>query len=248
MRSPLQKMALVFSLTVAVIVTGCVSEQLQHTTLRLSGTLPNLSEQQVLDNLARTVENSSALPYFALITDGLADVRDQGTFATDLKAVVNKYTEATIKPGVSRQVDGNWSLKPMVNPDRILAMRGACRIALGIGITQAEAELLAYYLGEDGLNSIPRGFVCHGRFRDVPWKYASYIAHCHGTYVWVMPQHAEAFSQFILIILKLYQNKISVPVAGAPVAPTFEPAPKGKPQPTPDYPFDDFNRGLFLLR
>src|SRR4051812_989054 len=104
-------------------LTGCMNEQLRFTASRLPSSLPDISQNQVLTNLARTADEPTAVPFFALVTDGVADVQDSGTFDTSLEWAASQLTTNTFSPGASRAVQGNWTLKPTTNPDRLLAMR-----------------------------------------------------------------------------------------------------------------------------
>lgn len=225
-------------------------DQLRFTTNRLTSTLTDLNQRQVLDNLTRVADQPSFLPYFAVITDGISDVKDGGSIAADFEAVVGEFTKGTYSPGATRDIEGNWSLKPTVNPKRILAMRGAYRRALGLPIHQDEAELLEYYIGDDWQAKLPANFVCVGRRFDVPHHDVSYVDHYHSTYIWVPCENAEAFSRFTLAIMELYVNRLgegNIPGKGE-VNNGFRSETRSiRSVPSADFPSNGFNPGLFLV-
>jgi len=242
------------SMAALLALPGCLSRQLQFTTMRLTSTLPDLNQKQVLSNIARIAHQPTLLPYFAMITDGLSDVKDEGRFDASFDTVVGEFTKGTYAPGATRSLEGNWSLKPTVNPDHLLAMRGAYHIALGLPLTADEAAMLQNFLGKDGPALVPPKFVCVGTWRDVPRHDVAYVDHFGHTYVWVPQERAEEFSQFTLVIMKIYLNKLGE---------QNQIAPKGDPQQfremhrdrsddparilSPDFPSNGFNPGLFLV-
>ncbi len=63
---------------VAVCVVGCNSTQLRTDTLRLTTTVPDIQQVQVLDNLARLSADPGVMPYYTIITNGTANITDKG--------------------------------------------------------------------------------------------------------------------------------------------------------------------------
>ena len=144
-----------------VVLAGCNAEQLRYTTLRLGQTIPELQEQQVIDNLARIAASPGHLPYYTVINAGTANILDTG--GTGLGALTFQHhvgTLATLNAAASRAVTGNWTLNPMANPDRLRAMRTAYHVALGADVIDPldESKLDAILRDQKGL-SIPHGWL-----------------------------------------------------------------------------------------
>ncbi|WP_169980042.1 hypothetical protein [Tautonia rosea] len=231
------------------VLTGCMSDQLRYTSSRLPSSLPDITQNQILTNLARTAADPSAIPFFALISDGVANVRDSGAVDASFQVRVKEFTRNTLGTGASREVTGNWSLKPTTNPDRLLAMRGAYRLALGLPIHPDEEGEIIRFLGHTGLNQIPAGFVRSGGKRDVPRKNETlYVGYSNGAYIWVTPDQAEAFARFTLVIQRLYLNELGSAGVNeiAPIAPRPPGVTPGQ-TPSRDFPPSGFNQGLFFV-
>jgi len=190
--------------TILLFVTGCNAEQLRFTTLRLSQSIPDLQEQQVINNFARIAANPGSVPYYAVINAGTANILDTGsgglgalTFQHHVGAL------STLNATASRAVTGNWTLNPMSNPDRLRAMRAAYHIALGAEFidTLDMTKLDAILKDQKGL-MVPRGWLAVGTKHEVPHKVCM-VSHCGKTYVWVPPEHAKDFADFALLMLNI---------------------------------------------
>jgi hypothetical protein len=245
-------------------VTGCNSEQLRFTTLRLGRTIPELQERQVIDNLARLAADPERLPYYTVINQGTANIQDTGSAGVyELNFQPHVGTLASLNGSVSRQVTGNWSLNPMSNPDRLRAMRAAYQTALGVPfIDPADAKRLKAVLSDQTDLAPAPAWVAVGRKHDVP-KEACRVAHCGKTYVWVMPEHAKEFSDFALLMLNIATwAPPAAPVKAAATAaaaaarlpqppgaapPAAEIAPPSPIQPRLYEDSQSINRGLFFI-
>jgi hypothetical protein len=236
-----------------LVGTGCNSAQLRYTTLRLTSTLPDLQQKQVLDNFARIASDPGALPYFAVVNAGSANVNDSGSGSLSFMGAPEVYTQRTHVLSAERTVTGNWTLVPLNNPDRLAAMRAAYLMVLQpSAVDPADFARLRDVLlptGADPNAAVPRGWLCVGHKRDVP-KDACFVAHEGGTYVWVMPGHTREFSNFVLTILNL---ATVWPADAAPRAPAALPPPGARVVPPPAFAprlyegTPDINRGLFFI-
>lgn len=114
--------------------TGCNSSQLRFTTLKISRTVPDLQERQVLDNLARIAADPGSLPYYTVVSTGNVNIQDNGSGGLNSLALQHRiFPSAILGVNANRSVSGNWTLNTMSSPDRLRAMRAAYQIALGIG-------------------------------------------------------------------------------------------------------------------
>jgi hypothetical protein len=238
----------------SVAGVGCTTEQLRFTTLRISNSLPDINERQVLTNLARTAETPSSLPYFALISDGTVDIKDNGGFSSGFTGDPRKYTTSTTTFTGGRQIDGNWSLKPLTNPDRISAMRAAYQIALGMTPDPDGSNKLSVLIGPNKFAQLRSGWVCTGSYRDVPWKETCYVSKSGKTYVWILNENIHLLNDLVLTMLDIYTSTLGY---SRPVPGKVSPGPGASPEEffTPGMPhrlFDgngfDPNRGLYFVR
>ena len=73
-------LALSVALSLA-IASGCTTMELRKDTIGQMGTVHDLQQQQVLDNLAMFVCNRNSYPYYSTIGPGACTVADQGSLA-----------------------------------------------------------------------------------------------------------------------------------------------------------------------
>jgi hypothetical protein len=189
---------------VLLVLSGCNAQQLRFTTMRLSETIPDLQERQVIENLARMAANPGALPYYSVINGGTASINDTGSGGLYALTLQHRFfPSATLDATASRSVTGNWTLNTMINPDRLRAMRAAYQIALGAEFIDPvdERKLEAITNNQKDIE-IPRGWACVGKKRDVPHG-ACIVSHCGKTYVWVAPGRSKDFADFALLMLNI---------------------------------------------
>ena len=196
----------------AVACTGCTTLSLERQTLAQAASSGALRYQEVLNNLAMIANDPSALPAYSSIFAGTASVTDMGQFTSTtvwqhLKdvAVQNGFGSEAINPQISRAVLENWSLDPIVVPEKLEAMRAACQWMI-YGpemLSSLDHSLLAspdvdpspgrHFGVEKQLAQLPPGWLGCGKRKDVP-RGACYRAHCGHTWVWVMPEGTEALA------------------------------------------------------
>ncbi len=185
-------------------LAGCNAEQLRFTTLRLSQSIPDLQEQQVINNFARIAASAASVPYYAVINVGTANILDTGSGGLGaLTFQHNVGALSTLNATASRAVTGNWTLNPMSNPDRLRAMRAAYQIALGAEfIDTLDLTKLDAILKDQKELVVPRGWLGVGTKHDLPHK-VCISSHCGKTYVWVTPDHGKDFADFALLMLNI---------------------------------------------
>jgi hypothetical protein len=189
---------------VAAALAGCNAEQLRYTSLRLSQSVPELQERQVIDNFARMAAGPGNLPYYTVFNTGTVNINDTGGGGLSALSLQHKvYPLGTLNANASRSVTGNWTLNALANPDRLRAMRAAYMMALGRGPLDPvdESKLQAILTGQPE-SAIHTGWICSGGKHDVPHD-AWISGRCGTTTVWVMPQYAKEFADFSLLMLNI---------------------------------------------
>lgn len=200
----------------AALCTGCTHCQLSRSTVRQAGTITDLHYQQVLSNLASYHSNPDVLPHFAVVGTGGALVNDQGSVNVGLEWDARTIIRELLGVGATREVELQWTMAPVVNPDKLRAIRCLFQlVVLGEATDREMDKLLKGFLGEGYLEWVQRGWYGVGGRWDVPHG-ACYISHCGNTYVWVMPDGLEALSRLTLVVL----NVATLDQAPPPVQPT----------------------------
>jgi len=192
----------VFAL-LAAACTGCTHCQLSRSTVRQAGTITDLHYKQVLSNLATSQCNPDLLPHFAVVGTGGTSVSDQATANVELEWDARTITRELLGLGASREVQEQWTLAPVVNPDKLRAIRCLFQLVVLGQATDREADkLLKSFLGEGYMEWVQRDWYGVGGCKDVP-KGACYVAHFGHKYVWVMPDGIEGLSRLTLVVLNV---------------------------------------------
>jgi len=130
--------------------------QLRDKTMNLSATTTDLLYIQVLDNLARTIDNPSEMPFFNVPASGTAQLQQQvsatvtpgwGLFASTGALLFNSLTGAFSPSQIDQE---SWQVAPTGDPDRLALMHCAFLKATGHGGPGSETPLLEYYSARDG--------------------------------------------------------------------------------------------------
>jgi hypothetical protein len=102
-----------------------------------------------------------------------------------------------------------WTVDPVVDFERFQALHATCLWVLFgpqraweqypeiLGDAQEYLNQKPHFGVAERLAKLPPDWVQVGRHLDVPHS-ACYKAHCGGTWIWIMPEHAEAFAQLVL--------------------------------------------------
>jgi hypothetical protein len=210
-------------------LSGCLTHQsLRENTVCTTTTLADLNYQQVLDNVARFVVTPSIMPSIAVVNAGTVTVADQKTASAS--ATYNPtltfhqqgggalpILSLLFNPSVSRSLTENWSLTPVTDIDNLRRIRCAFELVVLGGETtscdKCKEQLTRFYLGEQNRLEcyLPRGWFHVGCKKEVP-KEACYVAHCHNTYVWVLPDDMEGLTRFTMTIIDLATGKPHAPM------------------------------------
>ncbi len=172
--------------------SGCQHTHLRYNTVRQAGTLSEIFEQQVLDNLAMFVHDPHALPFFAFPEEGSASIEDAGTIGFD--PLIDFWQVMTAE--ASRTGLEQWGLTPVCEPDKLALMQAAYQQAV-------YGQKLDPCNDESRLENcaIECGWLCHGCKRDVPCDSCLLVGEHCGTYVWVNPQYKHHLTRLVLRVL-----------------------------------------------
>jgi len=159
--APMQAAAKLWtSMFVAILLCpGCATNRLVHRANDQASTLTNLYYQQVLDNLAVTIEEPDRLPYFADPTQGRQSIQRAAqinyTLNWDLivSAGLARLVDRYLVDKQSSQIQGGqtnlneWDEAPTDNPDKLFLMRAAYRTVTGSATPEDQDVLHMYYYG-----------------------------------------------------------------------------------------------------
>ena len=195
--------AALFCSLLALSCAGCTSRVLARNTVTQANTITDIHYRQVLTNLVSYEGNPDVLPHFSVVGTGGTLVVDSGNgnlgFAWDDRT----FLGTTLGFGAERTFEDGWTLAPVVDPDKLRAIRAAYQL-----VTRGEAydpvgyELLLGYLGDGYMDLLEPGWYCVGRKCDVP-KNACYVAHCGKRYIWVTGDGLEGLSRLTLAVLNV---------------------------------------------
>lgn len=155
----MKRLALLLGLMAAC--SGCMQSQLRNHSVKLSTTTNDLIYEQVLNNLARTVEHPDEIPYFNMPASGTASIQQQlaatltpqwalitTANSVGLGAWLFNQTQLAVTP---TQIDQeSWQLTTVPDPDRLVLMHCAYLKATGHETPDSERILHEYYSARDG--------------------------------------------------------------------------------------------------
>jgi hypothetical protein len=210
--------------------TGCTTLALERHTLGQAKSVAELRYLEVLDNLALVAHDPAALPAYSSIFAGTAQVIDTSQFGSSpvwvakgvMGTTVAGFLSETTSPQFSRSVSENWSLDPLLAPEKIEALRCACRWVVygpamacsscpGLLATPEQSPTPGRHFGvADRLAHLPPGWLHVGHLKDVPLA-AHYRAHCGNTWVWVMPDGMAGLADFTLVFEDIARVNINSP-------------------------------------
>jgi len=146
--------SMVVILFALMCVPGCITQQVRNRTLDLTTTTTDLFYGQVVDNIARLVDDPAALPYFDAPTQGTAQVLQTITasytpswdfITTGVYIGRYLFDKQSANVGATCTTQDNWQVSALVNPDKIFLMQAAYQRLLGKETPQGETALEEYY-------------------------------------------------------------------------------------------------------
>jgi hypothetical protein len=226
-------------IAIVAAVPGCTMLSLERHTLHQSNSAGDIRYSELMDNLAMVARDRTALPAYSTIFYGTISVSDSGQIGstTTWQHVVgsgaqNGFGMQGLNPQLSRTVLQNWSLDPILGPERIEAIRALLRWSVygRETLTAYEMSLLAspdqdpspgrHFGVLDQMARLPSNWVQCGRWADKP-ACVAYEAHSGDTWVWVLPEHREALSQLLLAVQSIARvNGNSLVLFAIPTTPS----------------------------
>jgi hypothetical protein len=200
--------------TVAVLCCGCTTTSLKMYTLDQIRTVEDYRINAALECLATIAASPDTLPSFALLTNGGTHLQDMGTVMsnTTWTRALHGFAMDTFTLSASRAPMGQWTVDPVVAAVQLSALRAACRWVVsgpesawnespGLLLDPATdyAPLQPHFGVADKLARLPPNWLHVSSRVEVP-KNALYKGHCGETWVWVLPEDEQYFSEFILIL------------------------------------------------
>jgi len=212
---------------VIVATPGCATHRvLQQKTTAANLTVTDIYYEQVLNNLARFVDNPGAMPSFSVVTAGTVNIQDSAgasiapnyspTLTTKLQGGgALPILSILFGANGSRTVSENWSTAPLTDSDNIRRMRCAFQLLLDAEASECDRcrdRLQGFFHGgtESFECMIPRDWFSVGRCEDVP-EDASYVGSHGDTYVWVMPEGVDGLSRFTITVLDIATGEVHAP-------------------------------------
>jgi hypothetical protein len=227
------KISIRLLLFATVSLTGCTAMALRRESTNVSISVGDLDQQEVLDNLARFVDNYNAFPSFAYATQGAAAITDEGTVSGG--ATFMHSSSGTLGLMGSRTIADSYTLTPVNDPRKLELMRCAFQLAVsscGYGpeaqrCPDCEATFNRFYTGDptakvaDNPNSgevtseCLKGspcWLCAGPKKCVPKGCCIPVGHYCNTYVWVLPEGREYLTRLTIAIMDYAINAAPVPL------------------------------------
>jgi len=201
---------------------GCAHLHLRNNATRQANTTADIYEQQVLDNLARFVNNPHATPSFSVFDQASNAINDSGSLALGSSFLTGRFF-APISSSGSRASNNSFTLKPVVAPNRLLLMQCAYQRAIGYPIDQCSKCNVAmkdWHGASECVDCNPCGINCgwvrsSRKWRDVPKCCCNKYGEDCDLYVWVDPCQREEFSKLVLAIIE-YASGNSKEAAASP--------------------------------
>lgn len=193
-------------LTLALLMmglVGCQHTHLRYNTVRQAETLAEIYEQQVLDNLAKSVHDAHALPFFAYPKDGSSRVTDEATASA---SPLHDFRSAVGITGKRTNFE-QWGLTPVVDPDKLQLMQCAYQRAVYGKTLSPCADCYNKEKAYPTTCEICCGWIKYGSRCEVPHDCCELVGHHCGTYVWVPRCHRDKLSLLTLRILDFAVNE-----------------------------------------
>ena len=192
-----------------IACSGCTTVSLTEYTISQNRTAGQCRDRAVLDCLAAVAANPQSLPSYAIYSNGITTLQDTVNPGYTATWMPTKATAHGIGITASRSPRGTWTVDPMADFERLEAFHAACLWVLFgpdrawdehpeiLGDSQDYLNQKPHFGVASRLAKLPPNWVKVGAALDVPHD-ACLKSHCGKTWVWVMPEDAEAFAQFVL--------------------------------------------------
>jgi hypothetical protein len=216
-----------FLIVIVITCSGCTMVALRRATLSQVDSAVDLRYREIVENLALLADDPNALPFYASIYAGTCQIQDtmslgETTLWQHAKGL-NGFGSQTANPQLQRQIGQNWTLDPMVDPERLEAMRFACWwVIFGPqSVGQAGSCLLCrpdqvpcepgrHFGVFDQLAGLPVGWLQISHNQKPP-QCAAYKVKHGKTWVWVPPDGIRGLADFSLVVQSISRVNINSP-------------------------------------
>jgi hypothetical protein len=212
-------------MTLVISCVGCTMVTLRRETLSQVDSAVDLRFREIIENLALLADDPNALPFYASIYAGTSQITDTMSFGeTTLwqrAKSLDGFGSQTANPQLQRQIGQNWTVDPMVDPERLEAMRYACWwVIFGPqSADQAGMSLLArpdqvpcapgrHFGVLDDMTRLPQGWLQISSIQKPP-HCAAYKAQHGKTWVWVLPEGVRGLADFSLVVQSISRVDIN---------------------------------------
>jgi hypothetical protein len=211
------------------VCAGCTMNSLTRQSVAQSDSAVDVRYQEIMDDLAKVADDPWSLPDYASIFSGTIFVQDQGQIASTTiwpMSAAELIGGQITNPSINRQISQNWTLDPIMVPEKLEAIRAACQWVLyGPGFLSPESMSLLerpqdaprgpdrHFGVKESLQNLEKeapGWLHWGPVTNVP-HCACYKAHCCHTWVWVMPDGMNGLSRFMLLVQNIARIQINSP-------------------------------------
>jgi hypothetical protein len=205
------------------LCVGCTMNSLTRHTVAQTDSAVDIRYQEIMDDLAAVADDPSTLPNYASIFSGTIFVQDQAQIVstTTWPFSIPLISGQATNPSVNRQISQNWTLDPIMVPEKLEAIRAACQwVTKGQEFLDAHAMSLLvrpqdvprdrrrHFGVVEKLAQLPPNWLCIGSPKQVP-KRVCYRGQCRDTCVWVMPDGMQGLTQFMLVIQNIARVQIN---------------------------------------
>jgi hypothetical protein len=209
----------------ACLCSGCTMAALERSSLSQTESVAVLRSREVLEDFARTQQDPCALPAYASYYVGGVAVTDSASLGatTVWQHVVgaNGFGSQNVNPALSRQLVQNWTVDPVIDPEKLEAMRWCFRYVLsgreslgddGVSLLARPDQVPGapgrHFGVLDQLERLPPNWLFVGSLHDVPLN-ACYKAHVGNAWVWVTPDGVKGLADFTLILQDIARVNIN---------------------------------------
>lgn len=202
----------------SLLLCGCQQDLVQKRVNKLVSTTTNLYYEQVLNNLAMTIERPDNLPYFGIPTQGTHTNARQYTGgytpSWDLVGIAtNPFRGRYFFDKQSSPLSGSvqnseaFQLQPVSNPDKLALIQAIFQKEAGNPRDAELSEALRGYETRqppfDYLRDVGSHWYCKTDSEKIAKKFGVYYGRYGDTFVYVTPDHLRDLSKLTLAILDI---------------------------------------------
>jgi hypothetical protein len=223
----------VLALVPVIAGSGCVSwgmaPRLAKRTMWQETSDMDLRYEEVLYNLAMIAREPTSLPVYAPIYAGTPAITDNAQISNSTAlqhfiapSAFEGFAQDSLNPQLQRQDVENWSLDPIIVPEKLEAMRACCQWVIygpdfatrdhpGLLLSPDEFPVEdrdRHFNVADQLSRIPNGWL-HWERRVSPPHGAAFKARCGDMWAWVTPEGVAGLSDFTLVIQNIARVDIN---------------------------------------